>query len=275
MERIIRMGMLVLMMGLALRAATAWSDDMVEETVTYEHNGQTLEGFLVYNHSAYADGGNRPQPGVLLVHEWWGLNAFARWQARALAEESGYVVFALDMYGRGKVTDDPQQAAAWAGEFRGGEAAAGLMRERAAAGMAVLAGRPEVDPRRLGAIGFCFGGTTVLQLAFSGADLKGVVSLHGGLFTPTAEDTAQTRASILVLHGAADPHVSQEAIDGFTGALGASEVDWQMVWFGGAVHAFTNPKADAHGLNGVAYNDKAAARAHRHTALFLQEVFDR
>ncbi len=256
----------------SMAAATVWGDELVEESVAYEHNGQVLEGFLVYDYSAYADRRKQPMPGVLVVHEWWGLNEFAKWKARELARDGGMVVFALDMYGKGKVTDDPQQAAAWAGEFRGANPTA--MRERAAAGLAVLAGRPEVDPQRLAAIGFCFGGTTVLQLAFSGADLKGVVSLHGGLVTPTQEELVRTKASLLVLHGAADPHVSPAAIDGFTTALGASDVDWQMVWFGGAVHAFTNPEADERGMTGVGYDQNAAARSHWYTRMFLQQVFE-
>lgn len=255
--------------------AAAAKAELVERTVAYKHAGEALEGFLVYDDAETSNPGRaKARPGVLVVHEWWGLNDFARNQARQLAR-LGYVAFAADMYGQGKVTDSPQQASAWAGRFRGGEDGTSLMRERASAGLAVLAGQPEVDAERLAAIGFCFGGTTVLQLAFGGANLKGVASFHGNLPTPTADDLARTQAAILVLHGAADPHVSDAAIEGFTDALAASSVDWQMVWFGGAVHAFTNTGADAHGLDGVGYDAKADGRSHAYLAVFLRELLDR
>lgn len=254
----------VMMVGLA--GSRGMAGELVEQVIEYEHEGAVLEGFLVYD----AEVSVRPLPGVLVVHEWWGLNDFAREQARQLAR-AGYAAFALDMYGKGKVTDDAEQAAAWAGAFRGPDAA--LMRTRAAAGLEVLRRQPQVDPDRLAAIGFCFGGTTVLQLAYSGASLRGVVSFHGSLPTASPRDVARTRAAILVLHGAADPHVPDPHVNAFTAALAHSSVDWQLVAFGGALHSFTNPAADERGMPGVGYDAAADRRGRAYMHAFFEELF--
>ncbi len=226
---------------------------VASRSVAYTDGGTELEGFLAYDPTLEG-----PRPGVLVVHAWWGLDDFTRDRAKALAK-LGYVAFALDMYGTGKVTDDPQQAGAWAGAFRGDTPDA--MRSRALAGLNVLAGDPRVDPTRLGAIGFCFGGTTVLELAWTGADVKGVVSFHGNPTAPREQDLPGIRSSILVCHGADDPFVKPAALRAFEKALRAAGADWQFVSYGGAVHAFTEPDADAHGIDGVAYDAVAAERS--------------
>lgn len=235
--------------------------------IEYEHGDVVLEGFL-----AYDDTDDGPRPGVLIVHEWWGLNDHAKESAKKLAV-AGYTAFALDMYGKGVSTEDPQEAMAWAGKFRNSDDRT-LMRERAARGLEVLRGLPQCDPKHVVALGYCFGGTTVLELARSGADIDGVVSFHGGLATPDKNDAKNIKARVLVLHGADDPHVPADEVQGFVDEMAAAGVDWQLVMYGGAVHSFTNPAAGDDASTGVAYNEKAARRSWDAMQMFLHECFD-
>jgi dienelactone hydrolase len=249
---------------MVLGMATAGYGKIVTEAVPYKQDNTDLEGFL-----AYDDTVKGKRPGVLVVHEWWGLNDFAKKTAERLAK-MGYMAFAVDMYGRGKVTKNPDQARTWATEVRGNTP---LMRARVQAGLKVLAQNKLVDPQRLAAIGFCFGGTAVLELAYSGADVRGVVSFHGGLTAPKPEDLKNIKASILVLHGADDTHVSPADIAAFEDGMRKAQTDWQMVLFGGAVHGFTNPENSGSNLPGVAYDAKAAARSFKYMELFFNEIF--
>ncbi|MGB6068695.1 MAG: dienelactone hydrolase family protein, partial [Desulfomonilaceae bacterium] len=148
-----------------------------------------------------------------------------------------------------------------------------LLRARAQAALKALAVEPPVDPKRLGAMGFCFGGTTVLELAYSGADLKGVVSFHGGLTAPQPAELKGIQAAILVLHGADDPHVSAADIAAFQEAMRQGGLDWQMVYFGNAVHSFTNPAAGSNKAAGVAYDPRAARRSWQYMQDFFKEIF--
>ena len=233
------------------------------EPVEYKQGGVSFRGQI-----AYDDAAKDKRPGVIVVHEWWGLNDFAKRAAESVAQ-LGYVALAVDMYGKGKVTKNPQEAGAWAGQVRGTP----LMRERARAGLEVLAKNELADPKRLAAMGFCFGGTTVLELAYSGADVRGVVSFHGGLAAPKPEDLKHIKASFLVLHGADDPHVKPEDIAAFQEGMRQAKADWQMVLFGGAVHSFTNPEATGLNMPGVAYDAKTAARAFQCMEFFFKEIF--
>jgi len=147
------------------------------------------------------------------------------------------------------------------------------MRARAATGLRVLKSRPQVDPARLAAIGYCFGGTVVLEMARGGADLKGVVSFHGGLATPNPADARNIKGKLLVLHGADDPFESPAEIAAFQEELRQARVDWQMVYYGGAVHAFTNPDAGRAGLKGVAYDEAADRRSWLAMRCFFDEIF--
>ena len=147
------------------------------------------------------------------------------------------------------------------------------MRERAQAALQVLAKQKLVDPQRLAAIGFCFGGTTVLELAYSGAPVRGVVSFHGGLTVPKSEDWPKIKGSFLILHGAEDPHIKPEDISAFMAAMRQGGADWQMNFYGGAVHGFANPAAGPDKSKGVAYHLKAATRSWQAMQLFLQEIF--
>jgi dienelactone hydrolase len=189
---------------------------VVTKTVEYRQDGTVMQGFLAYDEAL---AGKRP--GVLVVHEWWGLNDFAKQKAKELASQ-GYAALAADMYGHGRTTANPEEAAKWANALRGNPE---LLRARARAALQALAAAPQVDPQRLAAIGFCFGGTTVLELAYSGADLAGVVSLHGGLPRAQPDDLKRLKAAVLVLHGADDPHVAAADISAFEEAMRQAGAD--------------------------------------------------
>jgi dienelactone hydrolase len=252
-------------LALFLLAATAPAlAKITTEAVPYRDGDLALEGYM-----AYDDSHTGPQPAVLIVHEWWGLNDFAKTQARRLAE-LGYVAFAVDMYGRGKVTEDPGEAQPWAVALYANPQ---KWRQRAKAGFDVLAGHARVDRKRIAAIGYCFGGATVQQMAWSGLPLKGVVSFHGSLVPPSTDEARRTRARVLILHGAADTHVSDEDLHKYVDALRGSNIDWQLVMYAGAKHSFTNPKADDLGMPGVGYDERAARRSWRQMRLFLAERF--
>lgn len=231
------------------------------ETVRYQIDDREHVGYL-----AYDDDLTLPAPGILVVHEWWGRNDYAERRARELAE-MGYVAFAADMYGGGRTTEDPGQAGNWS------KAAQPHLRARGQAALGILAEHPRVDAGRLAAIGFCFGGTSVLELAYSGADVDGVVSFHGNLPLPTDND--EIGADLLVLHGAADPFVPPKDVNAWQREMNRrADVDWHFTAYGHALHAFTNPGADDHDLDGVAYDATAARRAWQHMQRFLAETFD-
>lgn len=237
--------------------------ELVTKAIEYKHGETVLEGYLAYEPRAAA----QPQPGVLVVHEWWGCNDFARKQAEELAN-LGYVAFAVDMYGKGVTTTEREKAQQLSGQFKDNPK---LMRDRVTAGLEVLRSQPNVDKNRIAAIGFCFGGTTVLQLAYSGADIRGVVSFHGGLVSLADADAKNVKAKLLVLHGADDPFIPAEEITKFQDSLRKAKADWQMVYYGNAVHSFTNPAAKGE-IPGAQYNAAAAARSRAQMRAFFDEV---
>jgi dienelactone hydrolase len=234
------------------------------ERIEYRHDDTVLEGYL-----AWDDAIEGPRPGVLVVHEWWGLDDYTRGRAEQLAE-LGYVAFALDMYGKGVHTQDPQEAARLSGVLAEDRQRG---RDRAMAGLNVLAAHPLVDPQQMAAMGYCFGGTVSLELAREGAELAGVVSFHGSLGTPMPAQADTLRARILVLHGADDPLVPIEDINRFRREMTEARADWQFISYGGAVHSFTNPQADRHGIPGVAYDERADRRSWEHMKVFFAEIF--
>lgn len=254
---------LISTVGLALFCSSAGAE-VVTKNVTYNDGGTELRGFF-----AWDDAVRGKRPGVLLVHEWWGLNDYARSRAKKLAK-LGYVAFALDMYGKGKVTEHPQEAGQWAGMIRTNQKA---WQQRALAGLKVLKGHKLVETSKLAAIGYCFGGATALELAYSGADLKAVVTFHGALPTPTAEQAQQIKARIVICHGAADSFVSAESITKLQAALNKHNVDWQMTYYGNAHHSFTVPGADKRKIPNIAYNRKADERSWRQMRLVFGDVF--
>lgn len=245
-----------------LAASTVMPAKIVTQNVAYEHEGVKLEGLL-----AYDDAVTTPRPGVLVVHEWWGLNDYVKGRAKQLAE-MGYVAFALDMYGAGVVTTDPKKAGELAGQFYNNPKA---WAARARAGLDQLLASGKVAPGKVAAIGFCFGGSTNQVLAYSGAPVAGIVSFHGSPIP--AWEGASNRAKILMLHGAADSFIKPEQITAFEKSLNDGKFDWQWVSYAYAVHAFTNPNAGQFGLPGVAYNEPAARRSWEHMKVFFAELF--
>jgi dienelactone hydrolase len=257
-----RMVFIVLTVILLTRATAR--AEIVAKDVPYTHNGTNLKGFMVYD-----DAFSGRRPGILVVHEWWGLNDYARRRAEQLAK-LGYVAFALDMYGEHKLTQHPDQASAWMKEITRNVA---FWQGRAMAGLEILKKNPEVDPSRLGAIGYCFGGSTVQQLAYGGADLQGVVSFHGSLIPPPFSGINRVKARILICHGSSDPFVTGDALRNYLAAMESTPLDWQMIIYGGARHGFTNPGADKFGMEGLQYNAKADHRSWDHMQLFFEEIF--
>ena len=245
---------------------TAAQAKVMTQSVTYQHDNVTLEGYLAFDDSIKGK-----RPGVLVVHEWWGLNDYARKRAAQLAG-MGYVAFAVDMYGKGKVTSHPKEAGEWMKEITGNVETWG---RRAMAGLQVLEKDPRTDPNRIAAIGYCFGGATVQQLAYSGANLRGVVSFHGSPLPPTGDQAKKGKAKILICHGAADPMVKPEVIQNYVAAMETSGLDWQMIFYGGAKHSFTNPDADKAGMEGLKYSKSADKRSWEHMKIFFKEIFGR
>lgn len=235
-----------------------------ERTIEYKQGDQILEGYFAYDDAAASK-----RPGVLVVHEWKGLNEYAKKRARQLAE-LGYAAFAADIYGKGIRPADNKQAGEQASIYKKDRV---LMRERAKAGLETLKKQPETDASKTAAIGYCFGGMTVLELARSGAEVGGVVSFHGGLDTPDAAAAKNIKGKVLVLHGAEDPHVPAADVQAFEGEMRAAKVDWQLVAYGGAVHAFTNPEAGQDPSTGVAYQENADRRSWEAMQTFLKEIF--
>lgn len=239
--------------------------DIMTRDVEYKHGEVVLEGYIAYDGAVQGK-----RPGVLVVHEWWGITDFTREKCQALARE-GYVAFAVDMYGKGVRTTQREEAARLSGQFKDDPA---LLRARVRAGLDALLADERCDPKRVAAVGYCFGGTTVLHLAFSGADIAGVVSYHGGLGALSVADGAAIRAKILVLHGADDPFIPNDAIQAFQESLRAAKADWQMVYYGNAVHSFTNPGAKGE-IPGAQYEANADRRSWEHTKVFFAEIFGR
>lgn len=258
------------MVGLLGRVPCARAEDVVAptmirtETVEYADGDTILEGYLAFDENA-----SGKRPGILIVHEWRGVGQYVKSRAEQLAR-LGYVAFAADIYGKGVRPGSNEEAAQQAGIYRSDRT---LMRRRALAGLTLLRDNPRVDGARLAAIGYCFGGTVVLELARSGADVKGVVSFHGGLGTPNIADAKDIRARVLVLHGADDPHVPPEEVARFQEEMKSAGVDWQMVSYGGAVHSFTNREAGADPAGGSAYNRLADERSWKAMRQFFREIF--
>ena len=234
------------------------------KTIEYRHGNTLLQGYL-----AWDDAMKGKRPGVLVVHEWWGNNAYVRHRAEQLAK-LGYIAFALDMYGKGILATTAEEAGKLAGQFKNDRP---FMRARGRAGLDVLLQQKLTDPARVAAIGYCFGGTTVLEMARGGAPLAGVVSFHGDLDTPLPAQPGTIKAKVLVLQGANDPFVTAQQMAAFEDEMRQAGADWQLTQYGGAVHSFTNPEADSYHLKGVAYNKKADMRSWEAMKSFFREIF--
>lgn len=252
----------VLALALALPAAAIAA--IKTEPVQYRDGDQVLNGFLSYD-----DALPGKRPGVLVIHEWWGLNDYAKRRAEMLAG-LGYVAFAADMYGDGKVTARAEDAKEWMMQITADQDA---WQQRALAGLDVLKASGRVEPGKLAAIGYCFGGATVMQLAYAGADLDGVVSFHGALPPATPEQQPKIKASILALHGELDPMVLPERVEIFKESLDEAGADYQFVTYSGAKHGFTNPDVASYGMPALQYDAKADARSWALMQDFFQEIF--
>ena len=251
-------------LGLGMNAGQA---AIQEKTFEYKVGDTVMTGYMAYDDSI-----TKPRPGVLVVHEWWGHNAYARKRAKMLAE-LGYTGFALDMYGDGKIATHPDDAGKFAGEVRKNMKVA---TERFNAAREILQKNQFTDPNKIAAIGYCFGGGVVLQMARSGMDLKGVVSFHGSLGTDAPAKPGEVKARVLVLHGADDPFTKPEGITAFKKEMDDAGVDYKFVAYPGAKHAFTNPEADVYGKQfnlPLAYNAKADKESWQEMKVFLQAVF--
>ncbi len=234
------------------------------ETVEYRDGDEVMEGFVAWDDSTDAR-----RPGVLVIHEWYGLNDYARLRTRQLAR-LGYVAFAADMYGKGRRATNAKEAAELSGRLKEDIE---LMRRRGRLALEQLREHRLSDDDKLAAIGFCFGGTSVLELARSGADFRAAVSFHGGLYTPGVSDAENIRPAILVCHGADDPHVPPKEVRAFIEEMQAGEVgDWQLNMYGGAVHSFTNPGSGDDPSSGAAFNARAERRAWKAMKMLFAET---
>lgn len=236
------------------------------EVVEYKDGNTVCEGFL-----AYDDASDKPRPGVLVVQDWTGLGDYVKGRAQQLAE-LGYVAFCADIYGKGVRPTDPKDCAAQAGKYKDDRP---VLRQRVKAGLEQLVKNPLVEKGKVAAIGYCFGGTTVLELARSGADVQGIVSFHGGLGSPTPEDAKNIKAKVLVCHGADDPFVKADEVAAFKDEMAKSAVNYKFVAYPGAVHSFTNPAAGSDNSKGAAYNAAADKESWAELKLFLATALGR
>jgi len=232
--------------------------------VDYKDRATVLEGYL-----AMKNGIDGKLPGVLVIPDWMGLKEPYKKIADKLAD-TGYVAFGVDVYGKGVRPPNAQDAASEAGKYRSDRK---LLRQRVLAALEELKKNSDVDPNRIAVIGYCFGGTAALELARSGAPVVGVVTFHGGLDSPSPEDGKNIKGKVLVLHGADDPFVKPEDIAAFQQELRRGRVDWQMVYYGDAVHSFTQPQAGTDKSTGNAYNEQAATRSWEAMRQFFGEIF--
>jgi dienelactone hydrolase len=237
---------------------------MKTEDVSYRDGSLTMNGLAVWDDSK---AGKRP--GVLVVHEAWGLGEHVIERAEMLAK-LGYVALCADMYGDRKQISTMDEVMKVVGDLR---ANPHKIRSRARAAMSALAALPVTDSTRLGGIGFCFGGTTVLELARDGADVRGVVVFHGGLETQAPAETGAVKASVLVCTGADDPMIPPPQVNAFEEEMRKAGADWQLISYGGTVHSFTNPKADGSIAPGILYNKSADKRSWAAMTDFFEEVF--
>lgn len=254
-------------MLLLLFIAVPAMGEVIGNEVNYNAGDLPLKGYVAYDDSLKGK-----RPGILVVHEWWGHNEYARKRARMLAE-LGYTALAIDMYGDGKQADHPADAGKFAAEVRQNLPAA---KQRFAAAMRVLQSHPTVDPQQIAAIGYCFGGGIALQMARQGLELDAVVSFHGSLATDTPAIAGTVKARILVCDGANDKFITPEQIQYFHREMKDAGVDYKFISYPGAIHSFTNPDADMYAQKfniPVGYNAEADKRSWQDMQDFLLETF--
>ena len=237
------------------------------EELEYTAGGTVMRGYLTYDNAVEGK-----RPGVLVVHEWWGHNDYARRRAEMLAD-LGYIALAVDMYGDGKQAAHPDEAGKFAGELKKNMPVA---KARFLAAMELLQQHPKSDKQRIAAIGYCLGGGIVLEMARAGVELDGVVSFHGSLGTSQPIKPGVVKAKILVLNGADDPFVKPEQIASFKAEMNSADVDYEFVNYPGAKHSFTNPQADAFGKKfdmPLAYDKEADEKSWAKMQAFFKSAF--
>ena len=244
--------------------AAAAPASVKSKPVEYRIGDQNFEGLFVYPQT------KGKVPGVLMVHNWLGVTDETKRQAERMAAKLGLAVFAVDVYGKGVRAKGAQDAMPLAGKYKGDRK---LFRERVLRGLEVLREQKEVDPAKIVAAGYCFGGTGVIELARAGADVAAVVSFHGGLDSPTPADGKNIRAKVIALQGADDPYVKAADIAAFQNEMRTHNVDWQMTVYGGAVHSFTDVSAGSDVKTGAAYNEKADLRSFQAFTDLLNDLF--
>lgn len=266
MRRLI-IGCAIAVLVLCLGTTAFAKADIVGKEVEYKDGGVVMKGYIAYDKNL--KGG---RPGVLVVHEWWGHNEYARKRARMLAR-LGYVGMAVDMYGEGKQAAHPEDAGKFSSElmknFDTGKA-------RFMAAMDFLRQQPEVDPGRLAAIGYCFGGGVVLNMARQGADLKGVASFHGGLQAVRPAVPGSVEAKILVLHGGGDKMITADQVEAFKTEMKEAGADVTFIEYPGVLHSFTNPDADVYARKfnlPLKYDAGADRKSWKELRKFLKAIF--
>lgn len=254
-----------LLLSLSALAAMPALAAVVKRPVAYSLGDSRFEGVLVYDDAVKA-----PRPGLVLVPNWLGVTDANVKQAMEVAGQK-YVILVADMFGVGARPKNQEEAAKASGALKNDRA---LMRARAGKALEALLAQAKtapLDTTKIGAIGFCFGGTAALELARSGAKVAGVVSFHGGLDSPKPEDAKNIQGRVLALHGADDPFVPEKDVQAFKAEMRAAKVDWELVVFGGAVHGFTDPDANVPGK--LQYNPVVARRAFKMMNDFFAEIF--
>ncbi len=249
--------------ALCLLGTTAGAD-VKSKVVDYKQGSTPLQGFL-----AWDDAAKGKRPGIIVVHEWWGQNQHARDSALRLAKQ-GYVAFALDMYGKGKVTTHPKDAQAFMAEATKDPKA---MDARFKAALDILEKDPHVDPNKIGAIGYCFGGGVVLNEARQGADLKAVATFHGALRTDNPAKPGAVKPRLLVMTGAADPMVTPEQVEAFKKEMTEAGAKFDVIIYPGAKHAFTNRDAAKAGMDALVYNADADKKSWAEMLRLFKQVF--
>ncbi len=237
-----------------------------ERAISYSVDGVLHEGFLALPSDASA---LKPVPGILVIHYWFGVTSETKSKVSALARE-GYAAFAVDVYGTPFHPKNQEEAGAIIARYKQDRV---LFRKKLNEGLAILSALPEVDSKNLAASGYCFGGTGAIELARSGAPIKGAVSFHGGLDSPEPSIGKNIRCKVIAFHGADDPFVSASDLDAFEQEMREHQVDWQLVKFGGVVHGFTNPEAGNDPSRGLAYDARADQRSWQGMKAFFKEIF--
>ncbi len=255
---------ILMAMAVMLGVASAASAAVKTRLVDYNQDGTALQGMLAWN-----DAVTGRRPGVIVVHEWWGFNEHARHQAERLAE-AGYVAFALDMFGKGKLAEHPDTAMKFVAEATKDPA---VTKARFDAALAQLEADPHVDPSRIAAIGYCFGGAVVLNMARAGEDLDAVATFHGALATTSPARKGAVKGRILVMAGTEDPMVPPAQVEAFKQEMTAAGADYRVIMMPGAKHGFTNPDAGSYGVDGLAYNADADKASWADLLELLKEVF--